>query len=276
MVNTYIPVLSIAGSDSSGGAGIQADLKTFAALGCYGMTVITATTAQNTQGVRDIHPIPAAHIEAQLNAVLEDIPPKAIKIGMVNQPEVVEILAHVLKKFPQIPIVFDPVMVATSGDRLIADGTVALLKEQLFPLATLITPNLDEAAVLTGYGVDSVEKMHQAGKDILQMQCQAVLIKGGHLHSPTIQDILYQKDKQVMTFESTYIHTNNLHGTGCTLSSAIAAELAKGNTLSLAVEKARNYIFGALEAGKSVKTGQGNGPLNHFYNPQKQIVDEMD
>lgn len=276
MVKKYIPVLSIAGSDSGGGAGIQADLKTFAAMGCYGMTVITATTAQNTQGVRDIFAIPPKHIEEQLMAVLEDIPPQAIKIGMVNRPDVVEVLAKTLKRFPQIPIVFDPVMVATSGDRLIADGTVALLKEQLFPLATLITPNLDEAAVLTGYEVDSLDKMHQAGKDILQMQCQAVLIKGGHLNTPVIQDILFQKGKQEMSFESAYIHTSNLHGTGCTLSSAIAAALAKGNPLSKAVEIARTYVNGALESGKSIKTGQGNGPLNHFYNPQKQIIDEMD
>ncbi|UJP66192.1 bifunctional hydroxymethylpyrimidine kinase/phosphomethylpyrimidine kinase [Mongoliitalea daihaiensis] len=276
MVKNYIAVLSIAGSDSGGGAGIQADLKTFAALGCYGMTVITATTAQNTQGVRDIFPIPASHIEAQLMAVLEDIPPKAIKIGMVNQPEVVEILAKTLKKYPHIPIVFDPVMVATSGDRLIAEGTVALIKELLFPLATLITPNLDEAAVLTGYKVDSVEKMHQAGKDILSMQCNAVLIKGGHLHTPRIQDILYQQQKSEQVYTSTYIQTNNLHGTGCTLSSAIAAELAKDNSLQNAVEKARVYIQGALEAGKDVKTGQGNGPLNHFYNPEKQIIHEME
>ncbi|RZS96246.1 bifunctional hydroxymethylpyrimidine kinase/phosphomethylpyrimidine kinase [Cecembia calidifontis] len=276
MVKKYIPVLSIAGSDSGGGAGIQADLKTFAALGCYGMTVITATTAQNTQGVRDIFPIPPRHIEAQLMAVLEDIPPKAIKIGMVNQPEVVEVLTSTLKNFPQIPIVFDPVMVATSGDRLIAEGTVALLKEKLFPLATLITPNLDEAAMLTGYEVDSVNKMHQAGKDLLNMQCQAVLIKGGHLNTPVIQDILFQKEMPEQSYESTYIKTKNLHGTGCTLSSAIAAVLAKGNPLPKAVEMAKNYVNGALESGKDVNTGQGNGPLNHFYNPQKQIIYEMD
>ncbi|WP_291783189.1 bifunctional hydroxymethylpyrimidine kinase/phosphomethylpyrimidine kinase [Cecembia sp.] len=276
MVKTYIPVLSIAGSDSSGGAGIQADLKTFAALGCFGMTVITATTAQNTQGVRQIHPIPAAHIEAQMTAVLEDIPPKAIKIGMVNQPEVVEVLAHFLKKFPQIPIVFDPVMVATSGDRLIADQTVALLKEKLFPLASLITPNLDEAAVLTGYKVETIDKMNQAGKDILDMNCQAVLIKGGHLNSPIIQDILFQKNQSLQIFKSPYINTTNLHGTGCTLSSAIAAELAKGNSLSLAVEIARKYVYEALESGKDIKTGHGNGPLNHFFNPQLQIIHEMD
>lgn len=276
MVKKYIPVLSIAGSDSGGGAGIQADLKTFAALGCYGMTVITATTAQNTQGVRDIFPIPAAHIEAQLMAVLEDIPPKAIKIGMVNQPEVVEVLAKTLKRYPHIPIVFDPVMVATSGDRLIADGTVSLLKEQLFPLATMITPNLDEAAVLTGYPVDSLEKMHQAGKDILAMQCKAVLIKGGHLHTPTIQDILFQQYKSKQSYESPYIPTKNLHGTGCTLSSAIAAELAKGHTLKKAVEKARSYIQGAIQSGKDIQTGQGNGPLNHFYNPENQIINEVE
>lgn len=195
---------------------------------------------------------------------------------MVNQPEVVEVLTSTLKNFPQIPIVFDPVMVATSGDRLIAEGTVALLKEKLFPLATLITPNLDEAAMLTGYEVDSVNKMHQAGKDLLNMQCQAVLIKGGHLNTPVIQDILFQKEMPEQSYESTYIKTKNLHGTGCTLSSAIAAVLAKGNPLPKAVEMAKNYVNGALESGKDVNTGQGNGPLNHFYNPQKQIIYEMD
>jgi hydroxymethylpyrimidine/phosphomethylpyrimidine kinase len=276
MVKKYIPVLSIAGSDSSGGAGIQADLKTFAALGCYGMTAITAITAQNTMGVTSIHPIPPAHIKAQLEAIFKDIPPMAIKIGMVNHPEVVAVIANVLKDFPHIPVVFDPVMVATSGDRLIEGETVGLLKKELFPLATLLTPNLDEAAVLTGYRVDSVEKMHEAGKDILQMQCKAVLIKGGHLKAVTIQDILFQENQTEQYFKSKYIKTSNLHGTGCTLSSAIAAELAKGNSLSLAVDKARNYVNGALESGKDVTTGHGNGPLNHLYKPQTQIIHEVD
>ena len=276
MVKKYIPVLSIAGSDSSGGAGIQADLKTFAALGCYGMTAITATTAQNTLGVTDIHPIPAAHIKAQIEAVLTDIPPGAIKIGMVNHPDVVAVLADTLKAYPEIPVVFDPVMVATSGDRLIEEDTIALLKKELFPLVDLLTPNLDEATVLTGYKVDTLEKMYQAGEDILEMRCTAVLIKGGHLGTARIQDILFQKGKAPQVFESPYIPTKNLHGTGCSLSSATAAELAKGNSLGIAVEKARNYVFQALKLGKDVQTGVGNGPLNHFHEPQKQIINDLD
>ncbi|PRY88128.1 bifunctional hydroxymethylpyrimidine kinase/phosphomethylpyrimidine kinase [Mongoliibacter ruber] len=276
MVKSYIPVLSIAGSDSSGGAGIQADLKAFSALGCYGMTVITATTAQNTKGVRSVHAIPVHHIREQLETVLEDIVPKAIKIGMVNRPEVARTIAGVLKNHPKIPIIFDPVMVATSGDRLIEFDTIQILKETLFPICSLLTPNLDEATILSGMEINNEDSMEKAGLQIIEMGCQAVLVKGGHLKASIVKDLLVQKDQKTISFESGYISTKNLHGTGCTMSSAIAAEMAKGLTLTKAVENAKSYISGAIAAGKDIKTGLGNGPLNHFYNPQKQITHDVD
>lgn len=276
MVKSYIPVLSIAGSDSSGGAGIQADLKAFSALGCYGMTVITATTAQNTQGVKSVHAIPVQHIREQLMTVLEDIVPKAIKIGMVNRPEVARTIAEVLRNFPEIPVIFDPVMVATSGDRLIEFDTIQILKETLFPICSLLTPNLDEATILSGVDIKDGDSMEKAGREILEMGCRAVLVKGGHLKAKTVEDLLIQKNEKTISFKSEYIHTKNLHGTGCTMSSAIAAELAKGASLTQAVEHAKSYISGAIASGKDIKTGLGNGPLNHFYNPQKQIIHEVD
>ncbi|SIS89463.1 bifunctional hydroxymethylpyrimidine kinase/phosphomethylpyrimidine kinase [Belliella pelovolcani] len=274
-MKSYIPVLSIAGSDSSGGAGIQADLKTFSALGCYGMTVITATTAQNTMGVKGIHGIPIDHIEAQLDAILSDIPPKAIKIGMLDRPEVVELLASKLKGL-EIPIVFDPVMVATSGDRLIQEETIESIKEKLFPIVSLITPNLDETEILCGFKVQSLSDMKKAAAFLQFYIPNSVLIKGGHLETEVIQDLLVMKEGDEVMYENAKIESSNVHGTGCSLSSAIAAELAKGSDLQLAVTKARNYIYQAILLGKSVKTGQGNGPLNHFFNPQNQIIHEVE
>ncbi|MBW3469706.1 bifunctional hydroxymethylpyrimidine kinase/phosphomethylpyrimidine kinase [Arthrospiribacter ruber] len=276
MKKSYLPVLTIAGSDSSGGAGIQADLKTFSALGCYGMSVITATTAQNTTGVWSIHAIPVQHIREQLEAIMEDIPPLAVKIGMVNHPEVARCIADLLAKHPEIPVVFDPVMVATSGDRLIEFDTIQVLKETLFPICTLLTPNLDEATILTGIDIGETEHMEEAAKNIIEAGCKAVLIKGGHLKNEVVTDLLCQKEQDPIKMQSEYIHTQNLHGTGCTLSSAIAAELAKGNPLPKAVKNARTYIIGAIESGKDIHIGQGHGPLNHFYNPHKQIIHEMD
>ncbi|SNR92686.1 hydroxymethylpyrimidine/phosphomethylpyrimidine kinase [Belliella buryatensis] len=274
-MKTYIPVLSIAGSDSSGGAGIQADLKTFSALGCYGMTVITATTAQNTVGVKDIHSIPIDHIEAQLDAILTDITPRAIKIGMLDRPDVVELLAKKLKGL-DIPMVFDPVMVATSGDRLIQEETIETIKEKLFPLVSLITPNLDETEILCGFKVQDLSDMKKAAVFLQFYIPNAVLIKGGHLKTEVIQDLLVLNQGEEVIFENAKIESSNVHGTGCSLSSAIAAELAKGNEMQQAVTKARNYIYQAILLGKAVKTGHGNGPLNHFFNPQNQIIHEME
>ncbi|MCH7413944.1 bifunctional hydroxymethylpyrimidine kinase/phosphomethylpyrimidine kinase [Belliella sp. R4-6] len=272
----YIPVLSIAGSDSSGGAGIQADLKTFAALGCYGMTVITATTAQNTKGVTAIHSIPPAHIKEQLLAIMDDIKPKAIKIGMLDRPEVVDVLVGILIDFPDIPIVFDPVMVSTSGFKLIQDETIKAIREKLFPLVSLLTPNMDETSILFGKEVNDIESMKAAGASLLQELPEAILIKGGHLKESVIHDLLYSKSNGLKIFKSEKITSQNVHGTGCSLSAAIAVGLALGKDMENAVCFGRDYVNKAIFYGKDVKTGNGNGPLNHFFNPQKQIINEMD
>ena len=272
----YIAVLSIAGSDSSGGAGIQADLKTFAALGCFGMTVITATTAQNTKGVTAIHSIPPIHIKEQLLAIMDDIKPKAIKIGMLDRPEVVEVLAEVLEGFPQIPIVFDPVMVSTSGFKLIQDETIKAIREKLFPLVSLLTPNMDETSILFGKEVNDLESMKAAGESLLQELPEAILIKGGHLNESVIYDLLYSKSNGLKVFKSEKITSQNVHGTGCSLSAAIAVGLALGKDMENAVSFGRDYVNKAIFYGKDIKTGHGNGPLNHFFNPQKQIINEMD
>ncbi len=271
----YTAVLTIAGSDSGGGAGIQADLKTFSAMGCFGTSAITAITVQNTKGVTGIHAVPTEIIKGQIEAVMSDIKPSAIKIGMINAPEVVTTIADCLKNYPTIPVVFDPVMVATSGDKLIQDETIEVLKQELFPLATLLTPNLDEAEILAEMKITSKEDMISAGKKINAYGAKAVLVKGGHLEGDVVYDVLVENGK-VTVFDDTKIETTNMHGTGCTLSSAIAAELAKGNTLKTAIINARGYIRGALLHGADVKTGEGNGPLNHFYDPEKLQKHEME
>lgn len=271
----YPTVLTIAGTDPTGGAGIQADLKTFSALGCYGMSVITALVAQNTCGVRAIHSVPPAFVQAQLQAVLDDILPDAIKIGMVHSLELVNVIADVLKQHPQIPVVFDPVMIATSGDRLIEERTVEAIVAQLFPLATLITPNMDEASLLANIPVRTVEDMQTAAKKIMNMGTNALLLKGGHLESDELTSLLIGKEGLIKTLHSDKIETKNMHGSGCTLSSAIAAYLAQGYLLTEAVSKAQDYVHDAVYNAVDVVVGKGNGPLNHFYNPQKMIKNEM-
>lgn len=272
----YPSVLTIAGSDSGGGAGIQADIKTFAALGCYGTTAITAITVQNTLGVTGIHDIPPPVVQAQIKAVMEDIAPAAIKIGMLHTPELAITVAQTLLAYPHVPVVLDPVMVATSGDRLIKDETIAILRHYLFPLATVVTPNLDEASVLTSQPIRRLEDMRAAAENIIASGCKAVLVKGGHLRSEKIFDVLLMQDGEWQQFESEYIHTNNVHGTGCTLSSAIAAFLARGEQLGSAVLRAKEYITMTIESGADVVTGHGNGPLNHFAAPVKAIKYEME
>lgn len=273
---TYIPILTIAGSDSSGGAGIQADIKTISALGCYAASAITAVTAQNTVGVKAIHALPLPILDGQIKAVMEDITPKAIKIGMVDSPEVVEIIVSNLQKYPGIPVVFDPVMVATSGDKLIKDETIEVIVRHLFPMVDIITPNLDEAAILTQREVKNKKDMLEAADKLLGSGAKGVLVKGGHLQEKTIYDVLAMKGVETHVFESSRIHTHNTHGSGCSLSSAIAAELGKGKGIVEAVINARAYIFEALLHGKDQKTGSGHGPLNHFYNPLKTIINELD
>ena len=272
----YPSVLTIAGSDSGGGAGIQADLKTFAALGCFGTTAITAITVQNTLGVAGIHSVPPEIVSSQITAVVDDIQPLAIKIGMIHTLELCRVIRDTLRRYPHIPIVLDTVMVATSGDKLILDETVSFLKQELFPLAAIVTPNLDEAGILCNTSIAHRSDMVHAAKEILNTGCQSVLIKGGHLKSKRIVDVYMHKNGKQADFESRYINTCNVHGTGCTLSSAIAAYLALENSLENSVRKARTYTRKAIKAGKDVKTGHGNGPLNHFFHPQKLYKYEME
>ena len=268
----YARVLSIAGSDSGGGAGIQADLKTFSALGCYGMTAITAITAQNTRGVAGIHGIPADMLQAQIDAVVQDIGVDAIKIGMLHAPEVVQVVADAIRRYGITKVVLDPVMVATSGDKLIHDETVSVLVRELFPLATVVTPNLDEAGWLIGRPIADVSAMEQAAQDLLALGAQQVLLKGGHLPGEWVVDLLAGRDGLRKELGSQRIHTHNGHGTGCTLSSAIAAHMALGFELVPAVESARTYIIGAIASGAQVHTGQGHGPLNHGFAPMPQVI----
>ena len=273
-IHQYPRVLSIAGSDSGGGAGIQADLKTFAALGCFGMTAITALTAQNTCGVRAIHPVPPEMLRAQIDAVLDDIGADAVKVGMLHSPEIVRTVAQAIDRHQLSRVVFDPVMVATSGAKLIDDPAIAVLVAELFPRAALITPNLDEAALLVGRPLTSVHDMAQAAAELLARGARAVLIKGGHLAGDTVMDLLLQPSAEPLWLQAPRIATANTHGTGCTLSSAIAAHLALGATLAQAVQQARDFVRQALQAGASVKTGQGEGPLNHGFAPlPMQLLD---
>ena len=268
----YPRVLTIAGSDSGGGAGIQADLKTFAALGCYGMTAITALTAQNTMGVQAIQSVPAAFLKAQLQSVLDDIGVDVVKIGMLHSPEVVEVVAWAIDHYQLKRVVLDPVMVATSGDKLIADETVAVLVRELFPRVQLITPNLDEAALLLGRAVLNEAALPQACADLQSMGAASVLLKGGHLQGEDVVDVLLMADASSRTLRSKRISSRNVHGTGCTLSSAIASHWALGLHLTEAVVQARSYILAAIQAGASVTTGQGHGPLNHGFGPQVMHV----
>ena len=263
----YPRVLSIAGSDSGGGAGIQADLKTFSALGCFGMTAITALTAQNTCGVRAIHGVPPEMLRDQMDAVLEDIGVDAVKIGMLHAPDIVHTVAQAIDRHQMPHVVFDPVMVATSGAKLIDDPAIAVLVAEMFPRAVLITPNLDEAGLLVGHPLTSVQDMAQAARVLLERGARAVLLKGGHLPGDEVTDLLLMQDAEPVWMHGSRIASANTHGTGCTLSSAIAAYLALGLTLIDAVQQARDFVRHALQAGASVKTGQGSGPLNHGFAP---------
>jgi len=268
----YPRVLTIAGSDSGGGAGIQADLKTFAALGCYGMTAITALTAQNTLGVQAIQSLPAAFLKTQLQSVLDDIGVDAVKIGMLHSPEVVEVVAWAIDHYQLQKVVLDPVMVATSGDALIADETIAVLVRELFPRVQLITPNLDEAALLLGRPLSKASELSAAAAELQAMGAAAVLLKGGHLPGDEVVDVLLLADHLSHCLRSPRINSMNVHGTGCTLSSAIASYWALGHDLQDAVVQARAYILAAIQAGAQVTTGHGHGPLNHGFAPKLMHV----
>lgn len=257
--------LTIAGSDSGGGAGIQADLKAFSALGVYGASVITAVTAQNTQAVTAVHGIPLDVIAAQIEAVLDDLTVDAIKIGMLATPEIIATVADGLAGH-QIPMVLDPVMVAKSGDRLLADNAVDALRTRLIPTATLLTPNLPEAAVLNGQPeADGTDTMLAQGRALLDLGAGAVLMKGGHADGEICTDLLLTRNAEPLWLKARRIETRNTHGTGCTLSASIAAGLAKGLALPEAVAAAHAYLHEAICAADTLDIGSGHGPVHHFH-----------
>lgn len=264
----YSRVLTIAGSDSGGGAGIQADLKTISANSCYGTSVITALTAQNTLGVNAIHPVPVDFVAAQMEAVLSDIGTDAVKIGMLYSPELIRTVAEGLRKFAVRNIVLDPVMIAQSGDKLLQDEAVEALKQELIPLVDLLTPNLPEAALLLKREIDTTTPVaiESAAIDLGSLGCRNVLIKGGHMESETSTDYLYLGlEERLIILPEYRITTKNNHGTGCTLSSAIASFLAWGEDMEAAVRMAKEYITGAILAGAEYELGKGNGPVHHFF-----------
>ncbi|CAA6827435.1 MAG: Hydroxymethylpyrimidine phosphate kinase ThiD (EC [uncultured Sulfurovum sp.] len=265
-MDRYNSVLSIAGSDSGGCAGIQADIKSISANGGYAATVITATTAQNTQGVTDIHPLPIEHIKAQMDAVLSDIEFAAVKIGMLHSSEVIQTVQETLASYNISKIVLDPVMVATSGDKLISEDAVMALKA-FFPKTYLITPNIPEAELIIGHNI-TLENLEASAKEIGEKFSVSVLLKGGHLELETLMtDALYSKETgKVMIINNKSVDTKHTHGTGCSLSSSIATNLALGFKLEEAVVKACTYLNEAIDAGKDKILGKGNGPIHHFYN----------
>jgi hydroxymethylpyrimidine/phosphomethylpyrimidine kinase len=257
--------LTIAGSDPSGGAGVQADLKTFAALGVYGASVLTALTAQNTQGVNAIQDVPPAFIAAQLDAVFADLKIRAVKIGMLSRSTVIDAVAAGLDRHRVKNVVLDPVMLATSGDALLVPAAVNALRQKLIPKALVITPNLPEAAALLGASVARNEReMEIQARELLVLGAKYVLIKGGHGTGDESVDLLVTL-KETHRFAAKRVKTKNTHGTGCTLSSAVAAGLAKGLPLREAVRAAKTYVTGAIAAADKLKIGHGHGPLHHFY-----------
>jgi hydroxymethylpyrimidine/phosphomethylpyrimidine kinase len=253
--------LTIAGSDSGGGAGIQADLKTFHQFGVFGTSAITAVTAQNTLGVQAIHPIPVDTVRAQIDAVAQDLRPSGLKSGMLATRELVEVVATAIQAHELDGYVMDPVMVATSGDRLLNQDAEAALASTLLPLATLVTPNLQEARILTGFSIQDVEGMRNASRALVEMGAAAALVKGGHLGDGEVTDLLWDGMAEY-SWSRPRVDTDQTHGTGCTLSAAVAAGLAKGMTLAQAVDLAIDFIARAIATAPNL--GQGHGPVNHF------------
>ena len=261
--------VTIAGSDSSGGAGVQADLKTFSALGVYGASVMTALTAQNTQGVTGIHDVPATFVREQMDAVFSDLDVKAVKVGMLFNADIIMAVAQGLEAHGCHSVILDPVMIATSGDPLLVDEAVSAMQEHLFPLVDLITPNLHEAAHLTGQAVaTSEQQMEEQASAHIERGVKAVLIKGGHSAGDEARDF-YSDGVESLWLSSKRIETNNTHGTGCTLSSAIAAGLAKGMTMREALEEAKSYLASAIANADVLEIGTGHGPVHHFHGSWK-------
>lgn len=283
----YICALTIAGSDSSGGAGIQADIKTMSALGVYAASAITSVTVQNTVGVSAIQAISPDIVGGQIKAVMEDIRPQAVKIGMVNDRDTIVAIAGVLSQFRDVwqSVIVDPVMVSTSGCQLMQEDALSDFCSLLLPIATLLTPNIPEAEILSGMKILTEEDMHLAAHRILDLGCRAVLIKGGHSEGNRKVDMLYVQDdsivegqlaaRPVQRYEHETITTRNTHGTGCTLSSAITSFVARGLCLADAIGAAKKYLSEAIGAGKDVEIGKGHGPVNHLYNPDKLIIKQL-
>lgn len=260
-----IVALTVAGSDSGGGAGIQADLKTFAALGIYGASVVTALTAQNTRGVQGVMDVPAEFVARQMDSVFSDLEVRAVKIGMLSTTEVIAAVADGLRRHGAARVVLDPVMVATSGDRLIAEDAVAQLREDLLPLSDVLTPNLPEAAALLGErAADNETEMAAQARRLLALGPRAILLKGGHAEGPESVDLLVDR-AGMRRLAAPRVATRNTHGTGCTLSSALAALMARGQSLHEAAEGAKAYLTAALRAADEVGVGHGHGPVHHFH-----------
>lgn len=262
MTSQSLPIaLTIAGSDSGGGAGIQADLKTFQAFGVFGTSALTAVTAQNTLGVQAIHPIPIDMVRAQIDSVAADLPPGGVKSGMLATAELVRAVAEAIRAHGLGNYVLDPVMVATSGDRLLAEDAEAALVADLVPLATLVTPNLHEARILTDLPLDSLEGMREAAEALVEMGAEAALVKGGHLEEGKVVDLLWDGSRET-TWRRSRMDTPHTHGTGCTLSAAVAACLAQGLSVTEAVDRAIDYVARAIATAPGL--GKGSGPVNHF------------
>ncbi len=273
---TYPVVLSIAGSDSSGGAGIQADLKTFSALGVYGATAITAITAQNTQGVHAQFALSPRLVHDQIIAVVDDLQPSFVKIGMLSNVDIVEAVAEALSKY-SIPLILDPVMVSSTGHRLLSVDAQEVVKSRLLPMSLLVTPNIPEMEALTNISVDTYEHKVQAAKSLFEYGAKAILLKGGHEEGEQKSDILFtssQSEIETTIFTSETIHTRNTHGTGCTLSSAIAAFMARGCSVVEAIDKAKRFVTETIRCGSDMVIGRGIGPVNHGFNPLKMVINE--
>ena len=272
----YPVVLSIAGSDSSGGAGIQADLKTFSALGVYGATAITALTAQNTQGVNAQLAIDPQMVYDQIVAVMEDLHPSFAKVGMLSNVEVVNAVAEALSRY-RLPLILDPVIVSSTGHRLLSLDAQEVVKQRLFPISMLVTPNIPEMEALTNHPVDTYEHKVEASKILFDYGAKAVLLKGGHEEGEQMSDMLFinsQSGVEATIFTSETISTRNTHGTGCTLSSAIAAFMARGCGMVEAIAEAKSFITEAIRCGADIKIGHGIGPVNHGFNPLKMMINE--
>ena len=266
MKKQYNRVLTIAGSDSGGGAGIQADIKAISAMGCFAASAITAVTVQNTLGVEGVHPIPLDILRGQIEAVLSDIGANAVKVGMLHSSEVVELVAEMVDKYEIKNLVLDPVMVSTSGHRLIEESAIQTLREVLIPRARVITPNIPEAEILAGVKITSSAQFPEVARTLSMGGRVSVLLKAGHLTDECVEDLFYNAEDDTLTLlPSERIETPNTHGTGCTLSSAFAAAIARGEGLTEAARSAKDYIAAAIRSGADYQIGHGHGPVDHFF-----------